>query len=255
MRVDYSMFEGFQARQRPHCAFARRGRHGPRRAFGKPGRGQFLSVRARRSLEVNQPDASLYNADLAPILSQPDVAAHAPADHRARNGACGRCLAPVLSRMVFSGFVCVMLRSYVMAMGQMSVMAGLLMFTRFGVLRGRQMMFRSLLMVLCCLTMMFGAFLRHKCPHFGRFNLPALQSLEHSRATLHSIYNRIAIKSQSWSVPVRHSDRSRISPSLPALGRDAARPDRAKTRCILFKASAYCGCQGFSPSPMCSRTL
>jgi hypothetical protein len=52
-----------------------------------------------------------------------------------------------------------------MAVRQVSVMAGFLLFASLVVLGGGQMVLGSLLMVFGCVTVVFGGF-RHGCPHF-----------------------------------------------------------------------------------------
>jgi len=67
----------------------------------------------------------------------------------------------VFGGMVFGSFSRVVFSLYMVAMRQMSVMAGLLVFACLVVLCGNQMVFRSLLVVFRGLAMMFGAFVRH----------------------------------------------------------------------------------------------
>ena len=67
----------------------------------------------------------------------------------------------MLGGVVLRSFVRVVFRLHVMAVRQVSVMPGLLVVARIVVLGGSHMVPRSMLMVLCCLAMMFNGFFRH----------------------------------------------------------------------------------------------
>jgi len=67
----------------------------------------------------------------------------------------------MLSHVVLGSFLRVVLRLQVMAVSQMSVMPGLLVVARLVVLGGSRVVLCSLLMVPCCLAMMFSGFFRH----------------------------------------------------------------------------------------------
>jgi hypothetical protein len=67
----------------------------------------------------------------------------------------------MLGGVVLSSFVRVVFCLHMMAVRQVSVMPGFLVVARIVVLGGSYMVLRSLLMVLCCLAMMFSGFFRH----------------------------------------------------------------------------------------------
>jgi hypothetical protein len=72
----------------------------------------------------------------------------------------------VFGGLVFGSFFGVLFSLYMVAMRQMSVMAGLFVIACFVVFCCIEMMVRSLLMMLRCLAMMFGALVRHRKPLF-----------------------------------------------------------------------------------------
>jgi hypothetical protein len=78
----------------------------------------------------------------------------------------------MLEGVVLSSFVRVVFRLHVMAVRQMSVMPSLLVVTRLVVLGGSHMVLRSLLMVLCCLAMVFSGFFRHGLSSLGKIRTP-----------------------------------------------------------------------------------
>jgi hypothetical protein len=63
--------------------------------------------------------------------------------------------------VVLGCFLRVVLGLHMMAMSQMCLMPGLLVVARLVVLGGSQMILGSMLMMFCCLTMMFSGFFRH----------------------------------------------------------------------------------------------
>jgi hypothetical protein len=67
----------------------------------------------------------------------------------------------MLGSVMLGSFLRVVLRLHMMAMSQMCVVPGLFVVARFMVLRGNRMMLGSILMMFCCLTMMFSGFFRH----------------------------------------------------------------------------------------------
>jgi hypothetical protein len=66
--------------------------------------------------------------------------------------------------MMLGGFFRVMFRLYVMAVGEMSVMASLLMFARLMLVGGIAVVLGSVFVVCRCVTVMFGALFRHGDP-------------------------------------------------------------------------------------------
>jgi hypothetical protein len=66
--------------------------------------------------------------------------------------------------MMLGGFFRVMFRLNVMAVGEMGVMASLLMFARLMPVGGVAVMLGSVFVVCRCLTVMFGALFRHGGP-------------------------------------------------------------------------------------------
>ena len=67
---------------------------------------------------------------------------------------------------MLGGFFGVMLRLYMVAMRQVSVVAGLFVFARFVVRGGRPVVLGGFLVVFGCLTMMVRVFVRHGDPLF-----------------------------------------------------------------------------------------
>ena len=65
----------------------------------------------------------------------------------------------VYNRVLFGCFFCVVLSLYMVAVGQMSVMPCLFVVARIMVLRGGAVMLCSFFVMLCCVAMMFSAFL------------------------------------------------------------------------------------------------
>ena len=74
---------------------------------------------------------------------------------------CGVCFLAVRCRVVLSRFRGVVLGLYMMAVGHMGVVAGLFVVACLVMLRGGQVVFRSLLVVRGCLAVMYSALLRH----------------------------------------------------------------------------------------------
>jgi hypothetical protein len=75
----------------------------------------------------------------------------------------------------------------------MSVVAGLLVFARFVVFRGRPVVFGGVFVMLRCLAMMFGALLRHGSPLLGVLSAQLLFSIEHTRIELHPYVRKITV--------------------------------------------------------------
>jgi hypothetical protein len=65
----------------------------------------------------------------------------------------------VCNHVFFGCFFRVVFGQYMVAMRQMGVVTSFFVFARFVVLRGREVLPGSLLVMMCCLTMMFSAFL------------------------------------------------------------------------------------------------
>jgi hypothetical protein len=87
--------------------------------------------------------------------------------------------------MMLGGFFGVVLGLYVMAVGQMRVVGGLLVIARFVVLGGNPVVLGSFFMMLGCLDMMFGGLLRHGNPPSRIFSGPtAVSVFEHTRTRL-----------------------------------------------------------------------
>jgi hypothetical protein len=88
----------------------------------------------------------------------------------------------VFGGVVLGGLFGVVFSLHMMAVGQMTVMAGLLVLARFVVLRSGQMVFGSMLVVLGCFAMLFGALSRHGNPLSGSFGSDCDPVFEHTRA-------------------------------------------------------------------------